>query len=67
MTQKRFHIFKIVMHEDSRSGLISCIQLLTRHTLTNILKSKELFSLRGTTIDPAFAVIETQDISGLAN
>lgn len=54
-----------IMHEDSRSGLISCIITIDKAYSDNILKLKELFSLRGTT-DLAFAVIEMQDISGLA-
>ena len=54
-----------IMHEDSRSGLISCIITIDKAYSDNILKLKELFNLRGTT-DLAFAVIEMQDISGLA-
>lgn len=54
-----------IVHEDSRSGLISCIITIDKVHSDNILKLKELFSLRGTT-DLAFAVIEMQDISGLA-
>lgn len=54
-----------IMHEDGRSGLISCIITIDKAYSDNILKLKELFSLRGTT-DLAFAVIEMQDISGLA-
>lgn len=54
-----------IMHEDDRSGLISCIITIDKAYSDNILKLKELFSLRGTT-DLAFAVIEMQDISGLA-
>lgn len=54
-----------IMHEDGRSGLISCIINIDKAYSDNILKLKELFGLRGTT-DLAFAVIEMQDISGLA-
>lgn len=54
-----------ILKQNDKAGLITCIISIDSSYADNILKFKQLFSLRGST-DLAFAVIEMSDIKDIA-
>lgn len=54
-----------ILKQTDKAGLITCIISIDSSYADNILKFKQLFSLRGST-DLAFAVIEMSDIKDIA-
>jgi len=54
-----------ILKQNDKAGLITCIISIDSSYADNILKFKQLFSLRGST-DLAFAVIEMPDIKDIA-
>ena len=54
-----------ILKQTDKAGLITCIISIDSSYADNILKFKQLFSLRGST-DLAFAVIEMPDIKDIA-